>query len=198
MPFACGRPFSVHILRLHHLISLLLLWTLTPAVAQTPVANRVNAMAKSLAPLAQVVAKYTDGHRHCLYFTQANRLYRYDVVTNRREDVSFAIKPYVKIMATWLSPDGNFIFIAIDRGANADFYLDDGKELWRYDSRKQTSYKVGQGFRIWREKGCFVISRASRSLNPDAPQSKQQWMAQDHYYDLFGKVIWAKEEYRVR
>lgn len=167
-------------------------------MAQTPVANRVNAMAKSLAPQAKVVAKYTDNHRHCLYFTQADRLYRYDVETSRREDVNFTTDAYARILATWLSPDGNFFFIAVDRGANADFYLDDGQELWRYDSRKKTSYKVGQGFKIRREKESFVISRASRSLNPDAPQSKQQWMAQDHYYDLFGKVIWAKEEYRVK
>ena len=167
------------------------------ANAQTPVANRVKAMAKSLPETYVVVAKYTDNHRHSLYYTNTNRLYRYDVLTNRREEAVFSNTSYDKILLTWLSPDGNFIFIAVDKGNLVPSYMDAGQELWRYDSRTKRYYKVGVGFNIKRRKGCIIIKRGTRCLNPAAPPDKQRWMAQDHYYDLYGKVIWAKEEYEV-
>lgn len=57
--------------------------------AQTPLANRVKAMARHLPAGAEVVSKYTDNHRHCLYYTLYNRLFRYDVVTNKSVGVEF-------------------------------------------------------------------------------------------------------------
>ncbi len=186
------------LLRSHRLLSLtasLLLALLS--VAQTPVANRVKAVVAHLPRQASVVAKYTDVYRHCLYFTMANRLYQYDVLTDRQHDVSFTGNSYAHIITTWLSPDGNFFFIAVDRGNLSSFYLDDGQEVWRYDSRKHKTKKIGQGFCIEVQKGCIVIKRASRCLNPDAAPKHQQWMAQDHYYDLYGNIIWAKDEYKV-
>lgn len=181
-----------------HILCLVFLCSICTAGAQTPIANRVQAMARSLAPHAKIVAKYTDNQRHCLYYTYADRLYSFDVITNRHNDISFATDAYANIISSWLSPDGNFIFIAVDRGNYANFYLEDGKELWRYDTREKTAVKIGSGFYIWHKPGCLIICRASRCLNPEAPRSHQQWMAQDHYYDLYGKIIWAKGEYRVK
>lgn len=165
--------------------------------AQTPVANRVKAVVAHLPCQARVVAKYTDVYRHCLYFTMANRLYQYDVLTDRQHDVPFTGNSYAHIITTWLSPDGNFFFIAVDRGNLASFYLDDGQEVWRYDSRKRKYKKIGQGFCVEVQKGCIVIKRASRCLNPNATPKHQQWMAQGHYYGLYGNIIWTKDEYKI-
>jgi hypothetical protein len=179
-------------------IGLIVSLTALPTRAQTPVAIRVKAVVKSLPPHASVVAKYTDNKRHCLYYTLQNRLYCYDVVANKNEEVTFTQGGYSRILSAWYSPDGNFLFIAIDRGTYSNFYLDDGQELIRYDSFLHRSYSVGTGYKIERRKGCYVIKKASRCLNPSAPQSSQHWLARDHYYDLYGKTIWAKEEYRVK
>ena len=189
----------IHIPLKHRLAIFFLLLTVSVlAHAQSPLANRVKAYARHLPENAKLVAKYTDRMRHCVYYTIDNRLYCYDAVTNRSEDINFANKSYHQILATWWSPDGNFLLITIDKGSFSTFYLDDGQELWRYDTRKKTPLKIGQGFAIKRQKGCFVIKRASRCLNPKAERSLQQWMGQDHYYDLYGKTIWAKEEYRIK
>lgn len=167
-------------------------------MAQTPVANRVKAVVKHLPKSAVVVAKYTDNHRHSLYYIYNNRLYFYDVLTGRKDDVVFTTDSYTKILSSWLSPDGNFFFIAIDRGAFAHFYLDDGQELCRYDSRTKRYTKVGQGYHIEKQKGCYVIKRASRCLNPKAPQHHQKWMGREHYYDLYGMVIFIKDEFPIK
>jgi hypothetical protein len=179
------------------LVLLLLLWCCA-VTAQTPVANRIKAMTEALPKSAVVVAKYTDNARHCLYYILHNRLFCYDVLTDKSKEVNLVSSSYMRIITSWLSPDGNFFFVAVDRGSFAKFYLDDGQELWRYDSFTHRPLKVGQGFSIERQKGCFIIKRASRCLNPQAAQSRQHWMAQDHYYDLYGKNIWAKDEYQVR
>lgn len=176
----------------------LLCWLLTaPLAAQTPIANRLKAVARQLSAEAHMVARYTDDHRHCLYYTEAQRLYRYDVLTNRKEEVAFASDSYNNILNTWLSPDGNFFFIVVDRGAFVTTYMESGQELWRYDTRTRRPFKVGQGFRVEHRRGCIVIHRATRCLNPDDAPDKQRWMARNHFYDLYGKVIWAKEEYEV-
>lgn len=165
--------------------------------SQTPVANRVRAVAKSLRKPAVVVAKYTDNRRHCLYFRDLYRLFRYDVISNRREDVVFSTTSYTKILSTWLSPDGDFIFVVVDKGGLVPSYMEAGQELWKYDSHTGKYSKIGAGFRIQHRKGCIVIKRGTRCLNPTMPPAKQRWMAQDHFFDLYGKVIWAKDEYRV-
>lgn len=167
-------------------------------LAQTPVANRIKGLIKTLPAGSTVVAKYTDNHRHCLYYVSGHRLYCYDVLTGQREDVNFSNSSYTHILSTWLSPDGNFFFVAVDKGSLSPFYLDSGQELWRYNSRTKRSFKVGQGYYIERHKEAIVIKRASRCLNPNAPQSHQRWMGQDHYYDLYGKVIFAKEEFEIK
>lgn len=183
----------------HHILHIaLLLCCCLSALSQTPVANRIQAVVRHLPASATVVAKYTDNHRHCLYYTSNNRLYRCDVLNGRRNEVTFTNNSYTKIISSWLSPDGNFFFLALDRGSLADFYLDDGQELWRIDSRTRRSLKVGQGYHIRKEKGCYVIKRASRCLNPKASQSRQKWMGRDHYYDLYGMVIFVKDEFPIK
>lgn len=185
-------------MRLRFVFLFLTLLSHTVAYSQTPVANRVKAVAGSLKKDAVVVAKYTDNHRHCLYYIEGDRLFCYDVMTNRREEIHFANSSYDKILSAWLSPDGNFFFIAVDKGTPANFYMDCGQELWRFDSRTKRTYKVGVGFRIERRKDNIVIMRGTRCLNPSAPPSRRRWMAQNHFYDLYGKVMWAQEEYEVK
>lgn len=182
--------------RLATLLYLLLM--LTAAHSQTPVANRVKGVAKSLSPDAKVIAKYTDNHRHCIYYLKNHRVFCFDVMTNQQQEVSIANTSYAHVLSTWLSPDGNFFFIAIDKGDLATFYLDDGQELWRYDSRTKRSDKVGQGYAIERHKESIVIRRASRCINPTAPLSHQRWMGRKHHFDLYGKVIWAEDEYEIK
>jgi hypothetical protein len=192
------RPYFINLqLRQRFHLLVVSLFSMIMAYSQTPVANRVKGVVKSLPKTSVVVAKYTDNQRHCLYYTDSNRLFCYDVISNRREETVFSNTSYNKILSTWLSPDGNFIFIAVDKGNLATSYMDAGQELWRYDSRNKRFIKVGVGFNIERKKGCIVIKRGTRCLNPSAPPDKQRWMAQNHFYDLYGKVIWAKDEYEV-
>ena len=192
-------PISNRMLTNHKLLTLFMVATLAAGTlnAQTPVANRVRAMAGRLPQQAAVVAKYTDVKRHCLYYTLRNRLYVYDVLANRRREIHFADNSYKRIFATWLSPDGNYLFIAVDRGPLSFFYLKDGQQLWRYNSYSHRSLKVGQGFCIARRKGCFKIKQAWRCLNPNAQQRYQHWTARDHYFDLYGNVIFALGEYKI-
>lgn len=168
------------------------------AFGQTPIANRVKAVAKNLPRGAKVVAKYTDNQRHCLYYIYDNRLFRHDVMTNRCEEAVFSSDAYHGIASSWLSPDGNFFFLVVDRGASGTAYWNAGQVLWRYDSHRKQSYKVGEGFEIEHRKGCNVIKRGTQCLNPHATTKRQRWMAKDHYYDLYGKVIWSKDEYEVK
>jgi len=168
------------------------------AAAQTPVANRVKAMEKTLQKGAESVAKYTDNKRHCLYYTFHNRLYRYDVMTNKRENVEFATDAYNKIKATMLSPDGNFVFVIVDRGDLANFYLSDGQQLWRIDSRNLKSTKIGEGYDIKKNDKDFVIKKAHRCLNPNASRNAQKWTARDHHFDLTGHVLFASDEYKIK
>lgn len=166
--------------------------------AQTPIAHRVKATIDYLPKDIGIVAKYTDNTRHCLFYTYNQRLYIYDVLTDKKHEVTFNAKGYEKIIKTYLSPDGDFVFVAIDNGDLASFYLEDGQELWCIDSRNRRASIVGKGYSIIKRKGCFIIKKASRCLNPSAPQSHQKWMGKDHYYDLTGKVIWTKEEYLIK
>ncbi len=170
---------------------------LAPLTAQTPIANRVKAVVKRLPAHAQVVAKYTDNKRHCLYYTLRNRLFRYDVKTNRREEISFSPNPYSSIITTWLSTDGNAFFIAIDRKHLVSFYLDNGQELWIYDSHTKLPKKIGVGFSISRSAEGITIKRASRCLNPQAAQNRQQWMVCDHHYNHNGTPLGKGEEYKL-
>lgn len=167
------------------------------AMAQTPVANRIKAVIKHLPAGAQVVAKYTDNRRHCVYYTLRNRLFCYDVMTTHAVETFFSTDSYAHITATWLSPDGNFFFITVDKGNLAQFYLNDGKVLWRFDSRTQRAKKIGQGFDISHKPNGIIIKSAARCINPEAPQDRQHWTAQDHQYDNYGKNLNLGDEYQI-
>lgn len=167
-------------------------------IAQTPIANRVKAVIDHLPSDIGVVAKYTDNSRHSLFYTYNHRLYIYDVWNNNKHEVTFNAKGYEKILHTYLSPDGDFVFVVIDNGDLASFYLEDGQELWCIDSRTRRPSFVGKGYRIFKHKGHFIIKKAFKCLNPSAPQSHQKWMGQDHYYDFTGKMLWTKDEYIIK
>ena len=155
-------------------------------------------MVKKLPKQAQVVAKYTDNQRHCLYYTLRNRLFRYDAKTDRREEVSFAPNPYSSIISTWLTPNGNAFFIAIDRKDMVAFYLDNGQELWIYDSHTKRPKRIGLGFSISHTDQQIIIKRASRCLNPQASQSHQRWLVCDHHYDSNGTPLGKGSDYVLR
>lgn len=80
--------------------------------AQTPVANRVRAAAENLPEGCNVVAKYTDNKYHCLFYTMHNRLYKYDVITNRNTDVNFTPFAYSSITASYIAPKENIFSFA--------------------------------------------------------------------------------------
>ncbi|MBM6992095.1 MAG: hypothetical protein I3J02_02370 [Prevotella sp.] len=185
-------------MKIRLVIFILLLLFSSAAHAQTPIANRIKSLIKALPIGSKVVAKYTDTHRHCLYYISEHRLYCYDVLTGQRKNVNFSTSNYTHILSTWLSPDGNFFFVAVDKGSLSPSYIESGQELWRFDSRTKRSYKVGQGYFIEHRKKCIIIKQASRCFNPTAPRDKKRWMGQNHYYDLYGKVIYAKEEFEIK
>lgn len=185
-------------LKQHFLIFASLLLVQLGAMAQTPIANRVKAVIKSLPSQAQVVAKYTDNQRHCLYYTLRNRLFRYDVKTNKREEIAFSQNPYSSIITTWLSADGNAFFIAIDRKDLVSFYLDNGQELWAIDSHTKRPKRIGVGFSISHSGEKIIIKRATRCINPQAAQSRQHWMVCDHHYDGNGTPLGKGEEYKLK
>ena len=166
--------------------------------ANNPIENRISSAKKSLPKGARIVVSYSDTRRHKLYFTVRDRLFSYDVITGKKCDETFATTKYSKIKECWLSPDSTYIFMAVDNGPFSSFYLDNGQTLWRLDTRTKRSRRIGEGFEIIHKKGCIVIRKASRCLNPKAQQSRQKWMGQDHYYDLNGKIIWAKDEYKIK
>jgi hypothetical protein len=182
----------------HFLIISVFTISISPlAMAQTPVANRVNAMAEHLPKTASVIAKYTDNRRHCLYYSMHNRIFRYDVLSNKSIDVNVSSDGYVSILSYFLSPDGNFIFVVVDRGNLSSFYADDGQELWRLDSRSRQTDKIGSGFKIEKRRECIVIKKVFACTNPKASVSKQNWLAKNHLYDLYGHIIYAQDAYKI-
>lgn len=163
--------------------------------AQTPVANRVHASAANLPANSRIVAKYTDNKRHCLYYCTNERLYRYDVVTDKTIETSFSDKAYKSIKHTFLSTDSRYIFVDIDLGQRHDNEPETTHDLWRIDTFTNKYVKIGSGYKISRHKDSLSITAFSRCCNPNAPVAKQKWMVRDHYYYLTdGKTIFAKEE----
>jgi hypothetical protein len=184
---------------LFFLISLLFTLTSTQNTcsAQTPVANRVKAFAKVISKEAHVVAKYTDDQRHCLYFTYGSRLFRYDVLTDKKNEVTFSDNSYSKIISTWISPDSKYIFLTVDKGVLSESYFMNGQELWRYDTFNLSYKRIGSGFSIIKKPKYIIIKKATRCLNPQAPADQQHWMATDHYFYADGTMSYTKEEYRI-
>lgn len=166
--------------------------------AQTPVANRVKAAAKSLGKNTQVVAKYTDDKRHALYYTYNNRLYKYDVITNQKTDINFTNKTYDTIENTWLTPNGDCILISVDRRTQATQSMEDGKQLWKYNTFDNSSTFIGEGFEINMKADCIEIKKGTRYISNKTPTKGGYWMARNHYYYKDGNVIYSKEEYKVK
>ncbi len=165
---------------------------------QTAIANRIAAAIDHLPAGAHVAAKFTSNSRHCFYYTYANRLYRYDAIMDNRSEVVFANEPYQSIMDTYLEGDKRYLLVAVNRRGLTSNFLMDGEALWCYDLKKRKFSKSGEGFNIQKRKDCFIISRASRCLNPNDPPQQQRWMVRDHYYELNGKVDYYKDEYLYR
>lgn len=173
----------------------LLLWLAMAAQAQTPVANRVKAMAKQLPYGCEVVAKYTDNERHCLYYTQHERLYRYNVLTNKKHEVRFSPDAYSSIVDTYVTEKGDYVFVCVEKNLQPKKSPENTQELWRIDTKTLKNKKIGDGFAVEKHKGCFIIKKVSRVLESPSQPEKKQWMVQDHYYFLDGRTLWAKDEY---
>ena len=164
--------------------------------AQTPVANRVKAAAENLPEGCKVVAKYTDNKYHCLFYTMHNRLYKYDVITNRNTDINFTPFAYSSITASYIAPKGKYIFVCIERNPFSQNSPENNRELWRISPDGKESTKIDEGLKIIKRKGCFIVQKLSRMKKKKQKNgSRMQWMMRDHYYDLDGHIIWAKDEY---
>lgn len=93
--------------------------------AQTPIANRMKVLVKTLPGGSEIVARYTDMKRHALYYILNNRLYKYDVLNNSQDEINLENRN--KIISSRLSKDGKTI--TIKAGKKQDKHLSDIEEL---------------------------------------------------------------------
>lgn|GEM_PF-525891 len=93
--------------------------------AQTPIANRMKVLVKTLPKGSEIVARYTDMKRHALYYILNNRLYKYDVLNNSQDEINLENRN--KIIGSRLSKDGKTI--TIKAGKKQDKHLTDVEEL---------------------------------------------------------------------
>ena len=93
--------------------------------AQTPIANRMKVLVKTLPEGSEIVARYTDMKRHALYYILNNRLYKYDVLNNSQDEIN--LENRTKIIGSRLSKDGKTI--TIKAGKKQDKHLTDVEEL---------------------------------------------------------------------
>ena len=93
--------------------------------AQTPIANRMKVLVKTLPEGSEIVARYTDMKRHALYYILNNRLYKYDVLNNSQDEINLENRN--KIISSKLSKDGKTI--TIKAGKKQDKHLSDIEEL---------------------------------------------------------------------
>ena len=93
--------------------------------AQTPIANRMKVLVKTLPEGSEIVARYTDMKRHALYYILNNRLYKYDVLNNSQDEINLENRN--KIIGSRLSKDGKTI--TIKAGKKQDKHLSDIEEL---------------------------------------------------------------------
>ncbi|MEJ8769972.1 hypothetical protein [Prevotella sp. HCN-7019] len=120
-------------------------------------------------------------------------------MTNRNTDVNFTPFAYSSISATYIAPKGKYIFICIERSPFSKTSPENNHELWRISPDGKESTKIDEGLNILKRKGCFIIKKISRLRKIKNKNGiKQQWMMRDHYYDLDGHIIWAKDEYEYR
>ena len=166
--------------------------------SQTPVANRVKAVAANLNPRAIIVAKYTDNHRHCLYYIEGDRLFRHDVLRTQREEINFSNTSYHHVHANWLSPDGNFFFIVVEHEQQAKHKNKVQKyALWRYDSRRNSSRKIGSGYKVEHRKKHIAIMRLTNNPQVTKSLTAQQPTSQEQLFDLYGKRIMAGDDFEI-
>ena len=93
--------------------------------AQTPIANRMKVLVKTLPEGSEIVARYTDMKRHALYYILNNRLYKYDVLNNSQDEINLENRN--KIISSRLSKDDKTI--TIKAGKKIDKHLSDIEEL---------------------------------------------------------------------
>ena len=93
--------------------------------AQTPIANRMKVLVKTLPKGSEIVARYTDMKRHALYYILNNRLYKYDVLNNSQDEINLENRN--KIIGSRVSKDGKTI--TIKAGKKQDKHLTDVEEL---------------------------------------------------------------------
>ena len=93
--------------------------------AQTPIANRMKVLVKTLPEGSEIVARYTDMKRHALYYILNNRLYKYDVLNNSQDEINLENRN--KIISSRLSKDGKTI--TIKAGKKQEKHLSDIEEL---------------------------------------------------------------------
>ncbi|WP_278485711.1 hypothetical protein [Hoylesella nanceiensis] len=93
--------------------------------AQTPIANRMKVLVKTLPEGSEIIARYTDMKRHALYYILNNRLYKYDVLNNSQDEINLENRN--KIIGSILSKDGKTI--TIKAGKKQDKHLTDVEEL---------------------------------------------------------------------
>ncbi|SES98676.1 hypothetical protein [Prevotella sp. kh1p2] len=139
----------------------------TCTLAQTPIANRVKAAAGKLPKGAALIARYTDSPRHCLYFTNQNRLYRLDVIRDKTDDINFASEGYDKIISTFLGERGRYLFVTVDRRSMASDYQQDGRQLWCIDTKTQEVSKVGEGYKIEIKNNRIIITQKDKMRTYD-------------------------------
>lgn len=172
-----------------------------PAQAQTPVADRIRAAIKHLPKNIEVVAKYTDNQRHCLYYILDHRLYCLDVIKNKNEEVRFS-ESYLKILDCYLVKKGKLLFVSIDRGSLSKTYAVDGQKLYMINPLNRKIKEVGSGYSIKKStiKGneCFSIKKAHKFLNPNKVIKDQQWIAKEHFYSIDGAILYAGDEFKIR
>jgi len=163
--------------------------------AQTPIANRIKALANHLPKGAKVVARYTDAKRHSLYYMLDNWLYNYDVWSNRNEKVSFFNEGYRKIVMDAVSPDGQYLVFCIDKGMQTGERLENRYELWQIDSYSKQPRKMGVGFFFKDINHTYTLTESTRCRNPHAPEKLRQWYVKDHKFNSSGAVLSVSEEY---
>lgn len=171
------------------------------ANAQTPVADRVRAAIKHLPTSIEVVAKYTDNARHCLYYILDHRLYCLDVIRNKNKEVDFP-ESYLKILDYYLVHAGKLLFVSIDRGSLSKTYAVDGQKLYMIDPLTRRIKEVGSGYSIKRStlknNECFSVKKAHKCLNPNEIMGRQQWIAREHFFGIDGSVLYAGKEFKIR
>lgn len=172
-----------------------------PSDAQTPVADRIRAAVKHLPASIEVVAKYTDNARHCLYYILDHRLYCLDVIKNKNKEVDFP-ESYLKILNYYLIHKGKLLFVSIDRGSLSKTYAVDGQKLYMINPLTRRIKEVGSGYSIEKStlKGneCFCIKKAHKCLNPNEVIEKQKWVAREHFFSTDGSVLYAGKEFKIR